>query len=114
MSIEVIPGSITIEGIRGRMEDSSWVLYISTLEKYVAADCSADGHGTDRTMVCLYPDERTRRAGELLPPGDYEPTVILLPAGYACEACRGRYTVRVIGVWEEENPEYESLDWTEV
>lgn len=96
MNIRVIPGSIAIEGIQGEIHDDGFILFVSTREKYAGAMCPYEGDG--ETVVLLYPEERTLRHGEQLPAGEDEPTQILLPGGYACEASSGRYTVRVVGV----------------
>jgi len=94
--LPILRGSIEIEGIRGHFDEDSFVLQISTREKYVEAFIVTDVDGDDDTQLTLYAGERTRRNGE--PINDPTGTVIRLPSGFTIEATSGRYTTTILGV----------------
>lgn len=98
--ITIVPGDITVESVSGKTSPDACFLYLNTLEKYAAVLCPEDN------TVVLYCDDRTRRGGDLTGEGTNF-TQVSLPDGWAVQASRGRYSVRIIGVKLPGELEYE-------
>ncbi len=110
--IIVNSGGIEIESIVGTFHESSFIVYINTVEKYAGVS------SFDDRSVSLFVDEDTRRYGELVGTAqDSKFTVVRFPDEWIVEASPGRYSVRLIGVrrpMNEENEKYVNVPFLQV
>lgn len=103
LPIKVTPGTITVEGISGRVREDHFILYVDLREKHAEAECVCE----NPALVSIRATSKTLRTVldeyEKIDLLKERSTVIELPSGWAVEASVSRYTCCILGIKKPES-----------
>lgn len=94
--VEIVAGTIVVEGAHGVFYDDAFVICLSIREKYIGALA----YSGSPPAVLLSTTSRTRRHGAVVDAAEETDTDVRvqIPGEWVVEASAGRYTCEIIGV----------------